>query len=390
MADFEGEVIVHDRANNERITLIGNEGDIRVKNAVGELRLHFDGVDAALYLGGQGNEGDLIIRDEANKERIKLDGGAGHIWVRDAAGKERVRLSDKGNIAVRDAAGNLLFQFDVNSSALHLGTRPPRTGIEVDPFRERIKLDGAHGDISVKDAAGNVLFRYSNVAATLYLGGKGAGGSGLILRDALNKDRVRLSSREGDIGVQDADGNEVFRFVSGSASLDIGGTGKAGSLVVRDGANKQRIKLVGGEGDIILSNADAAEDFEVADAAELAAGMVMVLGQDGKHIPCSSGYDQTVVGVVSGTGGYRPGIVFDRGEKSDDHRVPISVMGKVACRADAGYGSIRVGDLLTTSPSPGCAMKAEDRGRAFGTIIGKALEPLHEGAGLVPILISLQ
>jgi hypothetical protein len=35
-------------------------------------------------------------------------------------------------------------------------------------------------------------------------------------------------------------------------------------------------------------------------------------------------------------------------------------------------------------------MKAEDPLKAFGAVIGKALRPLAEGQGLVPILIALQ
>jgi hypothetical protein len=49
-----------------------------------------------------------------------------------------------------------------------------------------------------------------------------------------------------------------------------------------------------------------------------------------------------------------------------------------------------VGDLLTTSPTPGYAMKADDPFKAFGAVIGKALRPLKEAQGLVPILIALQ
>jgi hypothetical protein len=49
-----------------------------------------------------------------------------------------------------------------------------------------------------------------------------------------------------------------------------------------------------------------------------------------------------------------------------------------------------VGDLLTTSPTAGHAMKADDTGRAFGAVIGKALAPMENGTGLIPILIALQ
>ena len=70
--------------------------------------------------------------------------------------------------------------------------------------------------------------------------------------------------------------------------------------------------------------------------------------------------------------------------------MPIALMGKVNCKVDAQYAAIEVGDLLTTSPTPGHAMKATDPAKAFGTVIGKALKPLKEGTGLIPILISLQ
>ncbi len=35
-------------------------------------------------------------------------------------------------------------------------------------------------------------------------------------------------------------------------------------------------------------------------------------------------------------------------------------------------------------------MKASDRSRAFGAVIGKALTPIREGVGLVDMLITLQ
>ena len=64
-------------------------------------------------------------------------------------------------------------------------------------------------------------------------------------------------------------------------------------------------------------------------------------------------------------------------------------MGKVFCKVDAKFGAIEVGDLLTTSSTPGYAMKASDPFKAFGAVIGKALRPLTVGQGLIPILISL-
>ena len=64
--------------------------------------------------------------------------------------------------------------------------------------------------------------------------------------------------------------------------------------------------------------------------------------------------------------------------------------GRVYCRADASAGAILPGDLLTTSDTPGHAMKATDHDRAQGAVIGKAMTGLKEGHGLVLVLVSLQ
>ena len=96
-----------------------------------------------------------------------------------------------------------------------------------------------------------------------------------------------------------------------------------------------------------------------------------------------------VAGVLSGAGNLRPGIILDR-RTGPDPRVPVALMGKVECKVDAGHAAIEIGDLLTTSPTPGHAMRASDPVSAFGSVIGKALRPMASGRGLVPILVALQ
>jgi hypothetical protein len=146
---------------------------------------------------------------------------------------------------------------------------------------------------------------------------------------------------------------------------------------------------LGVAGDIVLANADCAEDFDVEDATLAEPGTVMVMGEGGVLVPCASEYDKRVAGVVSGAGHFKPGVVLDKRETAHARR-PIALLGKVYCKATAISGPIHVGDLLTTSATPGHAMKAGDAGRAFGAVIGKALGPLEGGNGLVPILIALQ
>jgi hypothetical protein len=142
-------------------------------------------------------------------------------------------------------------------------------------------------------------------------------------------------------------------------------------------------------GDIQLTNADCAEDFNIGTDVTVDAGTVMVLGEEGALYPSQYAYDKRVAGVVSGAGNYKPGIVLDK-QQSESNRQPIALLGKVYCKVDASYAPIEVGDLLTTAPTLGHAMKASDPLKAFGTVIGKALRPLKEGQGLIPILIALQ
>ncbi len=143
------------------------------------------------------------------------------------------------------------------------------------------------------------------------------------------------------------------------------------------------------DGDISLSGADYAEEFDIGHAGSADPGMVMVLDDHGGVRVCDSPYDRRVAGVISGAGGYSPAVILDHHSTRADRR-PLALMGKVYCRADATDAPIAIGDLLTTSPTPGHAMKASDSSRAFGAVLGKALQPLPAGQGLVPILVALQ
>jgi hypothetical protein len=141
--------------------------------------------------------------------------------------------------------------------------------------------------------------------------------------------------------------------------------------------------------DIVLAAADCAEEFDITPSPQVGPGTVMVLTDSGALEPSGKAYDKKVAGIISGAGDYRPGMILDR-QGSSQSRMPIALVGKVYCKVDAQYEPIQVGDLLTTSPTPGHAMKASDPLLAFGAVIGKALRPLRFGQGLVPVLVALQ
>jgi hypothetical protein len=143
-------------------------------------------------------------------------------------------------------------------------------------------------------------------------------------------------------------------------------------------------------GDISLTNAaDCAEDFDISAQSRAEPGTLMVLDDESRLQESFCPYDKRVVGVISGAGDYKPGLVLDR-QPTLGSRKPIALLGKVFCKADAQFGAIAVGDLLTTSPTAGHAMRVSDPLKAFGSVIGKALRPLDSGQDLIPILIALQ
>jgi hypothetical protein len=142
-------------------------------------------------------------------------------------------------------------------------------------------------------------------------------------------------------------------------------------------------------GDILLTGADCAEQFDVSSPEPPEPGTVLVIDEDGSLRESRDAYDKKVAGVVSGAGDYRHGILLDQKPESEG-RVAVALVGKVYCKVDAQYAIVEVGDLLTTSATPGHAMKAADPLKAFGSVIGKALSSLATGTGLIPILVGLQ
>jgi hypothetical protein len=171
--------------------------------------------------------------------------------------------------------------------------------------------------------------------------------------------------------------------VGGESTNGIGVFGKGGKLA---GRFEGDVEVTG---DVRLMNADCAEDFDIASQTAVEPGTVMVLTDAGPLAASACAYDSRVAGVVSGAGAYKPAIVLDKCD-TGVLRQPIALLGKVFCKVDAQFGSIEIGDLLTTSPTPGHAMKIADPVKAFGAVIGKALRPLANGQGLIPILIALQ
>ena len=137
------------------------------------------------------------------------------------------------------------------------------------------------------------------------------------------------------------------------------------------------------DGNFHSGGADFAEMLAANEGLE--PGDVLVIGPDGKLARSSEPCAINVVGVYS----TNPGFVG--GDSDDDDptgKVPLAVIGVVPVKASAENGSIIPGDLMTSASIQGYAMKAADL--KVGTILGKALEPLDEGTGVIKMLVMLQ
>lgn len=204
---------------------------------------------------------------------------------------------------------------------------------------------------------------------------------------------LRLSTREGlnnRVEITNRPGGRLSLFTSGGGDvLNITRGGNVGIGTVTPTARLSVNGDVEVTGDIRLLNADCAEDFDVAGAEEIEPGTVMVIDEGGALKRSQQAYDKRVAGVVSGAGGLKAGIILDK-EESNGGRLPVALIGKVACKVDARHSPVGVGDLLTTSSTPGYAMKADDPLKAFGAVIGKALRSLKGAQGIIPVLIALQ
>ena len=318
----------------------GQAGEIRIKDAAGQLTIKLEGATGALRLGAQGSDGDLIVLDQHGREAFRLDGATATITL----GANGV----SGDIVIKDLAGRNVFHIDGKSGAMRLGTA------------------GDGGDFVVTDDGGRHVCHVDGQSAGMRLGTNGNGGA---------------------FAVDDGAGRDAVRIDGDAAQLSVGSGGHAGQVTVRDADGADTIRLDGNSGDILLSNADCAEEFDFA-TAKVQPGSVVVIGDDEQLSLSSLAYDTRVAGVVSGAGRYRPALVLDR--RRDRVRPAVAMVGKVECLVDAGYGPVRCGDLLVSSPTPGYAMAAGDRLRAAGAVLGKALRGMDTGQGLIPILVCLQ
>ena len=159
--------------------------------------------------------------------------------------------------------------------------------------------------------------------------------------------------------------------LSPAATLDVNGTTKTHSIIITGGS-------------------DVAEPFKMG-GDDIPKGSVVVIDDSnpGALKVSAREYDTRVAGIVSGANGINPGVSLHQdGVLEGGQNVALS--GRVYVLAEASNGPIKPGDLLTTSNTPGHAMRVTDHSRSQGAVIGKAMTGLDHGSGMVLVLVTLQ
>jgi hypothetical protein len=374
------------------IVLFSKTGDCSSSsNAV----IRLDGDSASLFMG------------ETSTAAIQLDGKKANLWLGGAntglegendIGREICIFSASGNRSVGSKGATIHLDGDSASLCMGGGGTNGDEGIggKILLFSDRSDRPDADKISECKNAP----IELDGEEASIYLGGRNKSDyldkCGRIL---LFSDSRRNRDNEPSVSlISERIRSAVETTHSGSLEIH-----KEYKVFGHDPVYTTPISIDGFSGEIKCttlsyenlnppdSSEDFAEEFDCSDLKEIDSGCVVVLSNDdnGNVTPCLDKYDTRVVGVISGAGKYQPAIVLGR-DPSKPNRMPVSLMGKVYCKVDADYAPIELGDLLTTSATPGHAMKATDMTKAFGAVLGKAMAPLESGKGLIPIIVTLQ
>ena len=190
----------------------------------------------------------------------------------------------------------------------------------------------------------------------------------------------------GQIQVKNRSGRVVVLALAESGS-DSGYMG----IADRGGNHRLILKVENGNGVVAVDGTrvhDYAEILDLATRDGIRAGSVVAWDPDASGlVPASASNARRVVGVISGAGKFRPGMVI--GSRADGSKdFPVAVSGVIYARVSGEAGPVEPGDLLVPSSAAGVGMRAADPRATAGTVFGKALEPWSgAGEGLVLMLV---
>ncbi len=391
--------------------------DRLVISANGNLGINTLSPNRPLSVRSDGLGGLLSLRNPFDNERWSL-GLVGNdlALVESGSGAARVSFSANGNVGIGVATPNQRLSVAGVVESTTGGFRFPDGSVQTAAAPAGAGAWALAGGNIHNTNAGYVGIGVTNPDAPLTVRGVGTGGYDRImtLRDAGNAQKWEMAVDLGNLWFGSAGGGHLSIQQDGS-------TGISGDLTVGGSTTTRILHITGGS--------DIAEPFNVnsdeaterrsdegaarcgdetsprgsgdearntlvrGSATEVIPGMVVTIDPDrvGELRISRRAYDSTVAGVISGAGGVNAGLMLTQENSVADGQHPVALTGRVWCWCDADAGgAIRAGDLLTTSPTAGHAMKVVDRDRSPGAVLGKAMSSLERGRGLVLVLVNLQ
>ncbi|MEW5702083.1 MAG: hypothetical protein AB1792_07640 [Candidatus Zixiibacteriota bacterium] len=370
----------------------GNSGHFYLYKAGGIINMEIDADD--------GDGASLLTLDDGAQLTVAIDAKDG------ADGGSRIRLYNSAgdftgewDADAGDDAGAFWLRDGVNNT-VSIDAKDGADG------GSRIRLYNSVGDYTGEwdadagDDAGAFWLRdgFRNTVSIDAKDGT-AGGSRIRLYNGAGLVTMELDADESDAGDLRLANEEGFNSVVIQAAEAVG---NGAQIALYDSDSNATIVLDAepgtGPGRVttqvleITGGADLAEQFTIhpsASGAPPVPGAVVCLdpAHPGDLVVSDAAYCRTVAGIISGAGGVIPGMLMRQDGSAADGTHPVALTGRVYVLAN---GPVAVGDLLTTSGTPGHAMRVVDHELARGAIIGKAMTALDSGSGLVLALVSLQ
>lgn len=370
-----------------------------VRNTATALRAESQNVSAGRFITGAYDRGAIVADTPEDSGIAGRFNGVVDVGYRlgspTFADIWTVRLAswlDAGSIEARSSNGESTVQVTSqevadNGAQVSLSTFDGLETITLDAeygtdgtLGSRISLFALTGnetvEISSQEATGNgaqIALSKADGTSTIVLDAETARGCEVSLRNSLGVETIEMVTEE-------ATGNGaqiILNKADGSPGITLdaeqGGSGRVITEV---------LEITGG--------ADLVEGFDTG-STDCPPGSVVVIDESrpGGLTLSNEPYDMRVAGVVSGAGGVRPGLSMGQAGVLDGS-TPVALTGRVYVRCSTEGGAIEPGHLLTTSSTPGVAMRAADASRANGAVLGKAMGALADGSGLVLVLVNLQ
>ncbi len=323
-----------------------------------------DAEDLTIAVAGSGNSSVLISSIGTGIDAIGLDATAGTI---------RITASDvanAGNDDIKIYAGNVPGgRYGTSGNDIEI-TAEDDTYVQGGNVYVYSSGDGfisAVGTLNINDS--------SSDGGTIDIGGvtTDLASTISIATEATSADTISIGNTHTSTTIALTGGNDWSVSAGGIATFTLNSITSTSNAICHatNGTQTEALRDCNGG-----AAADYAERYPAAEDVQF--GHIVVPGdkvvytedeyvgvQEIRQAVLSSyAYQGPIIGIASNN--YSDFTSAGNNVSEDDHPMPIALVGRVPVKVVAEGGSISVGDFLTTSSTPGAAMKATEAGRVIG------------------------